>query len=30
LFFPEEYPVIIAKEARDLWELSSVRFFNNG
>jgi hypothetical protein len=30
LFFPEEYPDIIAKEARSLWELSSVRFFNNG
>jgi haloalkane dehalogenase len=30
LFFPEEYPEVIAKEARDLWELSSVRFFNTG
>jgi haloalkane dehalogenase len=29
LFFPEEHPDIIAKEARSLWELSSVRFFNN-
>jgi haloalkane dehalogenase len=29
LFFPEEHPDIIAREARSLWELSSVRFFNN-
>jgi haloalkane dehalogenase len=29
LFFPEERPDIIATEARNLWELSSVRFFNN-
>jgi haloalkane dehalogenase len=29
LFFPEEHPDIIASEARKLWELSSVRFFNN-
>jgi len=29
LFFPEEHPDIIAKEARHLWELSSVRFFDN-
>jgi pimeloyl-ACP methyl ester carboxylesterase len=29
LFFPEEHPDIIASESRKLWELSSVRFFNN-
>jgi len=29
LFFPEERPDIIAREARNLWELSSVRFSNN-
>jgi haloalkane dehalogenase len=29
LFFPEERPDIIAREAQNLWELSSVRFFNN-
>jgi haloalkane dehalogenase len=29
LFFPEERPDIIAREARNLWELASVRFFNN-
>ncbi len=29
LFFPEEHPDIIAKEARHLWELSSVRLFDN-
>ena len=29
LFFPEEHPDIIAREARNLWELSSVRFFDN-
>jgi haloalkane dehalogenase len=29
LFFPEERPEVIAREARNLWELSSVRFFNN-
>jgi pimeloyl-ACP methyl ester carboxylesterase len=29
LLFPEEHPDIIAREARDLWELASPRFFNN-
>lgn len=29
LFFPEEYPDIIAKEALRLWELTSVRFLDN-
>jgi haloalkane dehalogenase len=29
LFFPEERPDIIVKQARELWELSSVRFFDN-
>lgn len=29
LFFPEERPDIIAREARKLWELSSVRLFDN-
>jgi len=29
LFFPEEYPNVIAKEAQALWELTSVRFLDN-
>ena len=29
LFFPEEYPNIIAMEALNLWELTSVRFLDN-
>jgi pimeloyl-ACP methyl ester carboxylesterase len=29
LFFPEEHPDIIAREARKLWELSSARSFGN-
>jgi haloalkane dehalogenase len=29
LFFPEEYPNIVAEEALNLWELTSVRFLDN-
>ncbi len=29
LLFPEEYPDVIAKQAQILWELTSVRFFDN-